>query len=240
MIYFLFKNSYKPLVNPYVEANMRVNEIRKTRSSIFLFLILVLAILVRMIPVLTNAAWGVDLGIYYGIALRMIEKNSLIVDYNGWGDSYQYFPMLYLISLSLHILTGFDLLQIMVRVAPIIGGLTVLIFYMIVFELTRNRKISLISSALLAVAPFHVYQTSHAAPLTVGHLFMLLSLFLFIKYKENPRFLPWLMLSTVLLIISHHLTTYFYLITLAGIIVWRNFKYDISSKKISMIFVISL
>ncbi len=196
-----------------------------------ILLILTLAILIRSLPAWTNAAWGGDLGIYFGIASRMLESKEIFVDYDGWGNSYQYFPMLYIISLAIHTITGFDLMTVMVKFAPILGGLTVLIFYFIIMELTRNRKIALTSSALLAVAPFHVYQTSHAAPLTVGHFFMLLSILFFIKYRENRKFFPLLLLSTFLLILSHHLTTYFYLITIAGMIVWRNFKFNVSRRE---------
>lgn len=196
-----------------------------------ILLILTLAILIRSLPAWTNAAWGGDLGIYFGIASRMLESKEIFVDYDGWGNSYQYFPMLYIISLAIHLITGLDLMTVMVKFAPILGGLTVLIFYFIIMELTRNRKIALTSSALLAVAPFHVYQTSHAAPLTVGHLFMLLSILFFIKHREDRKYLFPLALSTFLLVLSHHLTTYFYMITIAGMIIWRNFKFDIPKKE---------
>ncbi|MHC1625275.1 MAG: hypothetical protein ACXQS2_04685, partial [Methermicoccaceae archaeon] len=100
---------------------------------------------------------------------------------------------------------------------PIIGGLTIPIFYLIVLELLRDKKVALASSALLAIAPFHVYQTSHAAPLTVGHFFMLLSIYLFIRYIRDKRFILPLAFSTMLLVSSHHLTTYFYIISITAI-----------------------
>lgn len=203
----------------------------RLKDVILITLIISLAIFVRSIPVITNYAWGGDLGIYYGIALRMAEKNEIFVDYNGWGGSYQYFPMLYLISLSINLLTGFDLIQVMIRIAPVIGGLTVFVLYLIVIELTKNKRLALISSALLAVAPFHVYQTSHAAPLTVGHMFMLTSIFFFLRYERDKKYIFPLLISTIFLILSHHMTTYFYLITIAGMIIWRNFKYEIDRKE---------
>ncbi|MCD6411084.1 MAG: hypothetical protein J7L20_01455 [Thermoplasmata archaeon] len=198
-----------------------------------LFFIVLFAIFLRSLPAWLYPAWGGDLGIYFGIASRILETKSIFVDYDGWGSSYNYFPMLYLISLSVHLITGIDLLTVMTRTAPIIGGLTILIFYLIMMELTRKRKIALLSSALLAVAPFHVYQTSHAAPLTVGHFFMLLCILLFIKCRNNTKFLPLLLFSTLALILSHHLTTYFYLISILGMISWRNFKFKIPKKEIA-------
>jgi hypothetical protein len=70
--------------------------------------------------------------------------------------------------------------------------------------------------------PFHVYQTSHASPLTMGHFFMMLSLYLFLKYRQNTKYIIPLLISTMLLIMSHHLTTYFYLISLIGIVFVEN------------------
>ena len=183
---------------------------------LWLVVVTLLAIALRSIPAWTNAAWGNDLGIYYGITSSMIKTQHLFVEYNGWGSSYQFFPVLYLIAAFLHIVTGLDLLWLLPKIAPVIGGLTIPIFYLIVLELLRDKKVALASSALLAIAPFHVYQTSHAAPLTAGHFFMLLSIYFFIRHLKNRRFVLPLILSTTLLIFSHHLTTYFYIISITA------------------------
>jgi len=188
----------------------------------WLILVTALAIILRSIPAWTNAAWGSDFGIYYGLTKTFINSGSLFTSYNGWGGTYQYFPILYTITGVAHWLTGLDLLVIMPKIAPVFGGLTVTILYFIVHELLHRRDIALLSAAFLAVAPFHVYQTSHAAPLTMGHFFMLLSLYFFIKYLNNHRYLLPLILSTILLIMSHHLTTYFYLISLFGIVIFQS------------------
>jgi asparagine N-glycosylation enzyme membrane subunit Stt3 len=95
---------------------------------------------------------------------------------------YNYFPVLYIFSALGHWITGVDLLWLMPKIAPVFGGLTVFIFYFIVYDLTKRRDLALLSSLFLAVIPFHVYQTSHAAPLTIGHFFMMLSFSLFTPF----------------------------------------------------------
>jgi hypothetical protein len=92
----------------------------------------------------------------------------------------------------------------------------------VVYELIGERRKALLASLFLAVLPFHVYQTSHAAPLTIGHFFMMLSLYFFLKFRKDTRYVLPLLGSTVLLVMSHHLTTYFYLITLVMVIVAEN------------------
>ncbi len=190
----------------------------------WLILITVIAIAVRSIPAWMNAAWGGDFGIYYGLTSRMVENQQIFNEYDGWGGMYNYFPVLYIFSAAGHWLTGFDLLWMMPKIAPIFGGLTVFILYFIIYEMTKRRDLALLSSLFLAVIPFHVYQTSHAAPLTMGHFFMILCMYLFIKYMKEKKYLIPLLISTVLLIMSHHLTTYFFLITILFIVVFKSIR----------------
>ena len=194
-----------------------------TKNWLFwLILITGIAIILRSIPGWINAAWGCDFGIYYGLTNSFVETGDLFNPYYGWGSSYQYFPVLYIVTGVAHWITGADVLTLMPKIAPIFGGLSVLIFYFIVYELIGDRKKALLSSLFLAVLPFHVYQTSHASPLTMGHFFMMLSIYLFIKYRQDVRYLIPLFISTILLIMSHHLTTYFYLISLIFIVFFEN------------------
>jgi len=201
-----------------------ISKLKKlTKNWVFwLIVITALAIFIRSIPAWTNAAWGCDFGIYYGLTNSLVKTGDLFNPYYGWGSSYQYFPVLYAVTGIGHWITGIDTLALMSKIAPIFGGLSVLIFYFVVYELIGDRKIAILSSLFLAVLPFHVYQTSHAAPLTMGHFFMMLSLYLFIKYRQDARYLVPLFISTILLIMSHHLTTYFYLISLIFIVFFEN------------------
>jgi hypothetical protein len=193
----------------------------------WLIVITGIAILVRSIPAWMNAAWGGDFGIYYGLTSRFVQNQQIFNEYNGWGGMYNYFPVLYIFSALGHWLTGLNLLWLMPKIAPIFGGLTVFIFYFIVHDVTRRRDLALLSSIFLAVIPFHVYQTSHAAPLTMGHFFMMLSIYLFLKYMSNKKYLVPLLVSTVFLIMSHHLTTYFFLITIFLIVVFKSISVDL-------------
>jgi hypothetical protein len=186
-----------------------------------------------------NAAWGGDFGIYYGLTSRFVENQQIFNEYNGWGGMYNYFPVLYIFSACGHWITGVDLLWLMPKIAPIFGGLTVLIFYFIVHDLTKRRDLALLSSLFLAVIPFHVYQTSHAAPLTMGHFFMMFSMYLFIKSMNQKKYLLPLMISTVFLIMSHHLTTYFFLLTIFFVVVIKSIHTDLRNMYRDIAYVIT-
>jgi len=203
---------------------MTIPKPRKIIKNWFFWLIVitVTAIILRSLPAWTNAAWGCDFGIYYGLTNSLVGNQELFNPYYGWGGSYQYFPVLYAVTGAAHWITGIDVLTIMPKIAPIFGGLSVLLFYFVVYELLGDRKKALLSSLFLAVMPFHVYQTSHASPLTIGHFFMMFSIYFFIKFRKDTRFIIPLFISTILLIMSHHLTTYFYLISLICIVFVEN------------------
>ena len=153
------------LLRERMESNISLKIYNLTRNWVFwLLLVTGIAIFIRSIPAWTNAAWGCDFGIYYGLTNSFVESGELFNSYIGWGNSYQYFPVLYAITGVAHWITGIDIIVLMPKLAPIFGGLSVLIFYFIVNELIGNKKIAILSSFMLAVLPFHVYQTSAYRP----------------------------------------------------------------------------
>jgi len=205
-------------------AESRTKRLLKNRIFWILLIITGFAIIIRSIPAWTNAAWGCDFGIYLGLTKSVSETGMIFPDYSGWGSSYNEFPILYSITSFAHWVTGVDILIIMPKLAPIFGGLSVLIFYFVALELINDKKIAIISTLFFSVIPFHVYQTSHASPLTMGHFFMMLSIFLFLKYRKNSRFILPLFVSSIFLVMSHHLTTYFYIVILIFIVFLENIK----------------
>ncbi len=199
---------------------------KQLKNWVFWVLMLItgFAIFIRSLPAWTNAAWGCDFGIYLGLTKSVSETGMIFPAYSGWGSSYNEFPILFSVNAFAHWISGIDLLVIMPKLIPIFGGLSVLIFYFVARELLHDKKIAILSTLFFAVLPFHVYQTSHSSPLTMGHFFMMLSMFLFLKYRKNSKYIIPLLISTILLVMSHHLTTYFYLTVLIFIVFLENLK----------------
>ena len=119
---------------------------------IFLVIIITaIAILLRALPALINVAWGCDFGIYYGLTNSFINSGDLYAETSVWGGAYQYFPVLYAITGLAHWLTGIDILTLMPKLVPVFGGLSICIFYFIVYELLKDRKKALLSSLFLSM-----------------------------------------------------------------------------------------
>jgi len=204
--------------------NLKTKFREMTRNPYFWLLILTtgIAIVIRSIPAWVYTAWGCDSGIYIGIANTVVETAEFFPPYYGWGGSYNEFPILYAVVAGVHWLTGIDVIVLMPKLIPIFGALTVFIFYFIVKELTENKKIAILSALFLSVSAFHVYQLSHAAPLVMGHFFMMLSFYFYIKFRQNIKYLIPLVITTLLLIMSHHFTTYIFIVSLIAIVFFEN------------------
>ncbi len=187
--------------------------------KIYLLIITLFAILIRSIPTWFYSAWGTDFGIYYSITIEFLDKKNPFYEYPAvWGSSgYGSFPMLYTIILIAHTFTGLPPQKLLLLVPPIIGGLCVVPLFFIAYELTGSRKIALISSILLAINPIHMFQTSMPYLLTVGHLFMLISMYFFIKWLKDDRYIWYLIPFSIALLLSHHLTNYMFIISILGI-----------------------
>jgi 4-amino-4-deoxy-L-arabinose transferase-like glycosyltransferase len=194
------------------------------RLTAMLWAVVLGAVVIRSFPGWIYPAWGNDYGIYFGITQDFVDNPQFFRPYSGWGTSYVYFPVLYATTAAVHGLTGLDVAFLMPKVAPVFGGLTILIIYLIVKNLFRHREAALLAAAFLAANPFQLYQTSHAAPMTMGHFFLCLSVLFFIMQRKDRFWTGPLYISTALLIGSHHLGTYFYILFVFTALVWRNLQ----------------
>jgi hypothetical protein len=76
-------------------------------------------------------------------------------------------------------------------------------------KLFKDDRIALLSSLFLSVAMPHVYPTSHPAPCAIAHFLLIFCLLLLLKSYENRYFFLPLILSSLALVVTHHLTVYF-------------------------------
>ncbi len=200
----------------------------KRANLIYPLIVAVTGIIIRLAPNVMYYAWGNDYGIYYYLSQAFLSGKALVYPPNSpWGtDGYQYFPMTYWIVDFTHIVFRIPINVSLNYSIPILGGLTPLLVYFISREIKLSELTSFIAGMLLAVDPIQAYQTSQPNYLTTGHFFVLLSLLFLIKSQSEIRpgkFYYLTFLSTVLLILSHQLSSYFYFIGALGIIISASF-----------------
>jgi len=94
----------------------------------------------------------------------------------------------------------FGLNEFGVRITPVIyGTLSVLLLYLLAQELYRKREISLISSFLLAVSPWHIQLTRGSFESSFSLFWFLMALLFLVKGLKKPK---WLVVSMIPFVIS--------------------------------------
>ena len=193
---------------------------RSTASA--LVAITISSILLRLSPLLTFAFWGSDVGEYFAILQRLVLSGHISTTYAGWGITYPEFPGMFLVQDSSVLLGGVSVEATLALLVPIAAGLVVLPLFLLTARITRNAVAGLLASAFLAVAMPHVFATSHTAPATLGDLLAVAGLLLFIRLHEDRRAAVPLGLVTPAIVVTHHLSAYFFLVMVLSTVVFRN------------------
>lgn len=194
---------------------------RKTAGVILA--IATIAIFIRIFPTFSSFAMGNDFGIYFAIVRDFAISGKIFTTFpSPWGGAgYGDFPVMYWIIIGIWKTTGLGYTELLVKVPPIFGGLASVIVYFIAWEITKNRTISMLSALFDAVNPIIVFQTSISSILVFGHFFGLLTILFFLRYAEDGRYFVAALGSGILLVMSHPLSTFMYLLALLGIILLK-------------------
>jgi hypothetical protein len=196
-------------------------KIQKIWVKFTLISIIIFSIALRLIKLNEFAIWGSDSGEHFFLLNQMLNNGEINTSYNGWGFAYPYFPGMHLLDTGFMSISEISTYAALVLLVPIIAGLSVILLFCISQSIFRDVRISLISAAFVGVVLPHVYSSSHPMPGSLGGFILLLCIFLLVKSYENKNFLIPLILCTFGLVITHHLTTYFLMISIIGIIIFR-------------------
>ncbi|WP_455392686.1 hypothetical protein [[Eubacterium] cellulosolvens] len=181
----------------------------------------VVAIILRLIKLYEFSIWGSDSGEHYFLLDQLMCTGKIELDYSGWGLAYPYFQGMHILSSGFAKLADCSSFSGLIYIIPITAGLSVLLVFCIALRLFRDPRIGLVSAGFLAVVMPHVFSTSHPMPGSLGSFLLLACLFLLFKSYDNSKFIVLLCLTSISLIITHHMSTYFLILTLGFIILFR-------------------
>ncbi len=181
------------------------------------------AVFTRLYPLTQYEIWGCDTGEYYYLTNQLTSEGYISTDYDGWGFGYPYFPGLYDLSGSVHLLTGMDNIMALTVIIPAASALSVLVVFVIARLLFRNDAAGLLAGGFTAVAMPHVFAASHPMPGALGDVLFLSCLLLLLASYKNRKFIPLLILTVLALTITHHLSSYFLLIAVFGGVFFEEF-----------------
>lgn len=183
--------------------------------------IIIIAIIIRLIKLYEFAIWGSDSGEHYFLINQLVDIGYIDLDYNGWGLAYPYFPGMQLLTSGFTELSGVSTYHSLIFITPITAALSIILIFCISYRVFRDRRIGLVAAGFLAVVLPHVFSSSHPMPGSLGGFLLLTCILLLLKSYDNKKFIIPLGITTSVLVLTHHMSTYFLIITMVAIIIFR-------------------
>jgi len=187
----------------------------------------VLLVALVLEPYLGYAAFGSDTGEYYDLTARLVSTGGLPhgTAYGGWGTAYPDFPGIFLLAgagseaLSVGPFTSLSV------IVPTVAVLSVLPLFLLFRRLYPNDAVALLASAVSSVAMPRLFSIAHPAPLALGDFLAVAALWMFVEARRDARWYVLLAPTSAALIVTHHLSSYFFALgALGGIVfleLWR-------------------
>ncbi len=207
---------------------------------IFVFASIALITLIRAVfPLIFT-----NLIIYEPDASNYVSVVSMLIQNPDFGHSGNYqhdYPLSFFIGFIFGKL-GVPI-EAFFRFAPLfIYAINLILFYFIVNLVTSKPKIAAFSVFLFTISPLNYWFAVHFCPDLVGSLFYLISLYLVIRLVKTEAVkistvMP-VLVSVFLLILAHHLSTLYFIVTIFGLafVAWY-FKTPYSKKALLFLIV---
>ncbi|MFZ0831001.1 MAG: hypothetical protein WCB18_05840 [Thermoplasmata archaeon] len=196
----------------------------------FVWLLAIACVLVFLAlePLLSFALFGSDTGEYYLLTATLVSTGHFAAQYpvyQGWGSAYPDFPGIFVISGAVSGSLGVDPLSALVYTVPVLGALSVFPVFLLFRRLFRHDLIALLGAAFAGVAMPRMFTLAHPAPQALGDLLVVAALWMYIEGRRDRRWYVPLALTSGGLIVTHHLSSYFFLLAALGGVVllelWR-------------------
>ncbi len=199
----------------------------RPETAILLIAVALLLVFLALEPYLSYALFGSDSGEYYRLTTDLLSTGTLPhgAAYTGWGTAYPDFPGIYLLAgggAGALGLSAFDALTIII---PVVAVLSFFPLFLLFRRLYPQDNIALLGAAFASVAMPRLFSIAHPAPLALGDFLCVAALWMLVESRRDVRwFLP-LSLTAGALIVTHHLSSYFFAVSALGGLVllelWR-------------------
>lgn len=176
-----------------------------------------LGTLLRAEPLFGYALWGSDTGEYYHLTSALVGSGfDAPQGYQGWGETYPYFPGLFVLAGSLSLLTGWSVILSLLIIPVFLVPVSLVAIFLITVRVTGSGGAALLASGSLAVLMPHVFSTSHPMPGTLGDALLILGLLALLLTRDVRGAWPVLAMVTLAIIPTHHLSSYLFILASAG------------------------
>jgi hypothetical protein len=178
-----------------------------------------LLIFLGLEPLLSFALFGSDTGEYYWLTAHLIDAGHLAPAapaYPGWGSAYPSFPGIFLLAAATSGAVGADPFAALVYTIPVVAALSVLPLFLVFRRLFHHDLVALLGAGLAGVSMPRLFVLGHPVPQALGDFFVVAALWMFVEGRTDRRWYVPLALTSAALIVTHHLSSYFLLVTTLG------------------------
>ena len=186
-----------------------------------------LLVFLALEPYLSFAVFGSDSGEYYRLTADLLATGTLPhgTAYAGWGSAYPDFPGIYLLAGAGAGALGVDAFSALTVIVPVVSVLSVLPLFLLFRRIYPHDAVALLGAAFASVAMPRMFSIAHPAPLALGDFLCVGALWLLFESRRDVRWYVPLGLTAGALIVTHHLSSYFFAVSaLGGILLlelWR-------------------
>ncbi len=190
------------------------------RFETLLFLIGLALVLVFLAlePYLSYAVFGSDTGEYFRLTSDLLATGQLPhgAAYGGWGTAYPDFPGIFLLAGAGAAALGLPTFTALTVIIPVVAVLSVFPLFLLFRRLYPHDTVALLAAAIAGVAMPRLFSIAHPAPLALGDLLGCAALWMFVESRRDRRWYLPLVLTGGALIVTHHLSTYFFAVGAIG------------------------
>ncbi len=186
-----------------------------------------LLVFLALEPFLSYALFGSDTGEYFRLTTDLLSTGSIPHGsaYTGWGTAYPDFPGIYLLAGAGAGALGISAFDALTLIIPLVAVLSFFPLFLLFRRIYPHDTIALLGAAFASVAMPRLFSIAHPAPLALGDFLCVAALWMLVESRRDVRWYLPLSLTAGALIVTHHLSSYFFAVSALGGVVllelWR-------------------
>ncbi|MGA7650390.1 MAG: hypothetical protein WBW40_06780, partial [Thermoplasmata archaeon] len=177
-----------------------------------------LLVFLALEPYLSYAVFGSDSGEYYRLTVDLVSTGTLPhgAAYAGWGSAYPDFPGIFLLAGGGAGALGIDPFSALAVLIPVIAVLSVFPLFLLFRRLYPHDTVALLAAAIGSLVMPRLFSIAHPAPLALGDFLCVGALWMLVEGRRDARWYVPLSLTGGALIVTHHLSSYFFVVSALG------------------------
>ena len=185
---------------------------------LFLAALLLAVVFVALEPLVSFSLFGSDTGEYFRLTSGLVASGHLPIGggYTGWGSAYPDFPGIFLLAGASAGAVGLTPLDALAYVLPTVAALSALPLFLLFRRILPNDRIAILGAGFASFAMPRMFSLAHPAPLGLGDFLVIACLWMLVEGRRDVRWYLLLAPTAGALIITHHLSSYFFAVSALG------------------------